>query len=89
MDSPEKKNSKENKRWRMVLDFRALNEKTVGDAYLLPNIVHILNQLGVAQYFSVYDLASGFHQIKMDPANSHKTAFKTPGIINLIAYPSN
>jgi len=40
-------------------------------------IVDILNQLSGA-YFSVYDLASGFHQIKMDPADNHKTAFTTP-----------
>jgi len=53
----------------MVLDFRALNEKTVGDAYSLPNIVDILDQLGGAQYFSVCDLASKFHQIKMDPTD--------------------
>jgi len=59
----------------MVLDFRALNEKTIGDAYPLPNIVDILDQLGGARYFSVCDLASGFHQIKMDPTDSHKTAF--------------
>ena len=75
---PKKEDSKGNKRWRMVLDFRALNEKTIGDAYPLPNIVDILDQLGGAQYFSVCDLASGFHQIKMDPADGHKTAFTTP-----------
>jgi len=55
-----------------------LNDKTIGDAYPLPNIVDILDQLGGARYFSVCDLASGFHQIKMDPADSHKTAFTTP-----------
>ncbi|KMQ85713.1 hypothetical protein RF55_15566, partial [Lasius niger] len=75
---PKKEDSKGNKRWRMVLDFRALNDKTIGDAYPLPNIVDILDQLGGAQYFSVCDLASGFHQIKMDPADGHKTAFTTP-----------
>jgi len=41
-------------------------------------IVDILDQLGGARYFSVCDLASGFHQIKMDLADSHKTAFTTP-----------
>lgn len=75
---PKKEDSKGNKRWRMVLDFRALNEKTIGDAYPLPNINDILDQLGGAQYFTVCDLASGFHQIKIDPRDSHKTAFTTP-----------
>jgi len=55
-----------NKCWRIVLDFRALNDKT-GDVYSLPNIVDILDQL--ERDFSVCDLASGFHQIKMDPAD--------------------
>jgi len=50
---PKKEDSKGNKRWRMVLDFRALNEKTIGDAYPLPNIVDILDQLGGARYFFV------------------------------------
>jgi len=71
---PKKEDSKENKRWRIVLDFRALNEKTIGDAYSLPNIIDILDQLGGTRYFSIYDLASGF-QIKMDPIDSHKTTF--------------
>ena len=62
----------------MVLDFRALNDKIIGDAYPLLNIVDILDQLGKTQYFSVCDLATGFHQIKMNPADSHRTAFTTP-----------
>jgi len=77
MHSPKKKDSKENKRWRIVLDFRALKEKHVGNAYPLFNIVDILDQLSEARYFSVCDLASGFHQIKINPADSHKTAFTT------------
>jgi len=44
----------------MVLDFRALNDKTIGDVYPL-NIVDILDQLGGARYFSACDLVSGFH----------------------------
>lgn len=75
---PKKADSKGNKRWRMVIDYRALNEKTIGDAYPLPNITEILDQLGSAKYFSVFDLASGFHQIKMSTADAPKTAFSTP-----------
>ena len=62
----------------MVLDFRKLNKKMIGDSYPLPNIIDILDQLGSAQYFSVFDLASGFHQIKMSSEDSNKTALSTP-----------
>lgn len=75
---PKKADSKGNKRWRMVIDYRALNERTVGDAYPLPNITEILDQLGSAKYFSVFDLASGFHQIQMSEKDAPKTAFSTP-----------
>ena len=61
----------------MVIDFRKLIEKTVKDAYPLPNITHILDQLGGAQYFSTLDLAMGFHQIKMHPDSKAKTGFST------------
>ncbi|KAL7298432.1 hypothetical protein TKK_0008222 [Trichogramma kaykai] len=67
-----------NKRWRIVLDFRALNEKTIGDAYPLPNITEIFDQVGSAKYYSVLDLAWGFWQIKLDPKDAHKCAFSTP-----------
>jgi transposase InsO family protein len=75
---PKKPDSKGNKRWRLVIDFRGLNEKTLGDAYPLPNITDILDQLGSAKYFSVFDLASGFHQIPMAVNDAAKTAFSTP-----------
>ena len=62
----------------MVIDFRSLNKQTVGDAYPLPNITDILDQLGGPRYFSVLDLASGFHQIPLHPDSRAKTAFSTP-----------
>jgi len=74
---PKKADSKGNKRG-LVIDFRALNEKTLRDAYPLPNISDILDQIGSAKYFSVFDLASGFHQIPMSEADAPKTAFSTP-----------
>ena len=65
------------KQWRLVLDFRKLNENTILDSFPIPNIIEILDQLGKAKYFSTFDLASGFHQIKINPADTHKTAFST------------
>lgn len=75
---PKKSDANGNNKWRMVIDYRALNEKSVPDAYPLPNIVEILDQLGSAKYFSVFDLASGFHQIGMEKEHAEKTAFSTP-----------
>ena len=75
---PKKADSQETVKWRTVIDYRALNEKTISDSYPLPNITDILDQLGEAKYFSTLDLASGFHQISMDPTSKSKTAFSTP-----------
>nr|XP_034195197.1 uncharacterized protein LOC117611373 [Osmia lignaria] len=75
---PKKQDSKGNKLWRLVIDFRKLNEKTISDAYPLPNITDILDQVGSAKYFSVFDLKSSFHQTPMHPEDKHKTAFSTP-----------
>jgi len=46
-----------------MIDFRALNERMIGDVYPLLNVMEILDQPRSAKYFSVFDLASGFHQI--------------------------
>ena len=54
-----------------------MDEKTISDAYPLPNISDILDHLGIAQYFSIFDLASGFHQIELDPKDRQKTAFSS------------
>ena len=67
------------KKWRVVIDYRKLNEISNGDSYPLPNITEILENLGHAKYFSVIDLKSGFHQILMDPKDADKTAFSIPG----------
>jgi len=34
------------RKWRLVVDFHKLNGKTVGDAYPLPDITEILDQVG-------------------------------------------
>lgn len=62
-------------KWRIVIDFRKVNEKTIDDKYPIPNISDILDKLGKCQYFSTLDLASGFYQVELDPTDIHKTAF--------------
>ena len=65
-------------KWRVVLDFRPLNEKTIPMAYPLPNITDILYQVDNACYFIVMDCVSGFHQINLGETDVHKTDFSTP-----------
>jgi len=59
----------------MVIDFRALNEK-IGGAF--PNITEILDQLGSAKYFNVFDLALVFHQISIHESDAQKKVFSIP-----------
>lgn len=72
---PKKLDALGQKKWRMVIDFLKLNEKTIEDKYPLPRTEEILENLGKCQYFSTLDLAQGFHQIPMDEKSIEKTAF--------------
>lgn len=72
---PKKKDASGIRKWRLVVDYRKLNEKTICDKYPIPNITEILDKLGKSMYFSTLDLASGFHQIEMHPKDVEKTAF--------------
>ncbi len=72
-----KKSDKSEKKWRLVVDFRKLNKKLIGDVFPIPRIDDILDQLGRAKYFSVLDLQSGFHQIKLDENSRDYTSFQT------------
>lgn len=72
---PKKADASGKVKWRIVIDFRKVNEKTIDDKYPIPNINDILDKLGNCHYFTTLDLASGFYQVEMDPADIHKTAF--------------
>lgn len=72
---PKKADASGKQKYRLVIDYRKLNEVTVGDKYPLPNIADLLDQLGKCSYFSTIDLASGFHQIEVNKPDIPKTAF--------------
>jgi hypothetical protein len=61
----------------MCIDYRALNAITVKDGYAIPRTDDCLDHLGKGVVFSKIDLASGYHQIPIAPADIHKTAFNT------------
>jgi hypothetical protein len=64
-------------KYRLCIDYRALNAVTKPDAYAIPNIVDTLDSLGNSKIFSVLDMALGYHQIQMEPQSREKTAFSS------------
>lgn len=75
---PKKMDASGKRKFRMVIDYRKLNENTVEDKYPLPRIDEILDNLGKCTYFTTLDLAQGFHQIEVHPNSVEKTAFTVP-----------
>ena len=57
------------------MKYRKLNQVTNLDEFPLPRIDDTLDFLGEAKYYTTFDLASGYLQVKMDPASGEKTAF--------------
>lgn len=74
---PKKDDANGNKRYRIVVDFRALNTITKQYVFPIPLINEILDNIGDSQYFSSIDLKSGFYQIPINPKDASKTAFST------------
>ena len=64
--------------YRVVCDWRALNNLTVKNRYPLPRIDETLDRLGGSTVFTSLDLNSGYFQIRISPEDAHKTAFTTP-----------
>jgi len=63
---------------RLCVDYRRLNAKTQIDAYPMPRVVDILDEVGQARYISTLDLVKGYWQIQVAAEDCPKTTFSTP-----------
>lgn len=70
---------KSNGQWRFCIDFRKVNTVSKKDAYPIPNMVGILDQLRQAHYITTLDLSQAYFQIPMAEKARPITAFIVPG----------
>lgn len=64
--------------YRLCIDYRALNKKTIKEHYPIPRIDDQLDSLSGYKYYTTLDLMSGYYQLCMSETSKHLTAFITP-----------
>ena len=63
---------------RICVDYRKLNRLSQMDAYPMPRVDDIIDQLCRAKYISTLDLTKGYWQVPVKATDRPKTAFSTP-----------
>ena len=63
---------------KFCVDYRKLNALTGPDAYPMPGVDEMLDQLGGAKHLTTLDLARGYWQVPMDEDAKELAAFITP-----------
>jgi hypothetical protein len=71
-----------NPKWRLVVDYRKLNDISFPECFRLPLISECLNEVARQhpEYFTNFDLCSGFTNISMEEGSKRATSFMVPGV---------
>ena len=69
---------KEGDQLRLCTDYRRVNSITVPDAYPLPRVDDLIDEVGTAQYITKIDLMKGYYQIPLTEEAKSISAFTTP-----------
>ena len=59
----------------MCIDYCSINNNTVVNQYPLPRIDDIIDRLDGSMVYSKLDLATGYHQLALEPTYTYRTAF--------------
>ena len=65
---------KEKGKWRLVVEYRQLNEATLPYAHRLPLFESMFENRSKQKIFTIVDLYKGFHQIPLHPESRANTA---------------
>ena len=68
---------KKDKILRLCIDYRQLNRVTIKNWYPLPRIDDLFDQLRGARVYSMIDLRTGYHQLRVREIDIPKIAFRT------------
>jgi hypothetical protein len=68
---------KKDSTWRFCVDYRYLNAMTIKSVYPISVFDQLMDELGLAKWFSILDLHYGYHQIRLQAGEEFKTSFST------------
>lgn len=80
---PKKADRSNEKQWRLVIDYRQLNNRIMDDKFPLPNITDILDSLANNIYFSKLDLSQSYYQLALSDNSRKFTAFSVNKLCQL------
>lgn len=72
-----KRDTKDNKDFRVCVDFRKINKVTENQTFPMPDLDEELSKMNGSKVFSTLDIYSAFHQIKLREQDREITAFQT------------